>query len=194
MPPSKLAYRLLSWLPSPRVTLLLFALTGLIFFIEFSPGLMLDFTPASYLPFHIFVETLTAITAALVFSVGWHAHDKARPGVLTVLACAFLAVGLLDIGHTISYKGMPDFVTPSSPSKAIYFWITAKIVLSLSLLVASLMAWQPFASRHTRWWLLLASVSFTLLAYGVILNALPSLPPVFIEGQGLTPFKIHTED
>lgn len=193
MPSSKPAYRLLSWLPSPGVTLLLLALTVLIFFIEFSPGLKLDFTPASYLPFHIFVETLTAITAALVFSVGWHAHDKARPGVLTVLACAFLAVGLLDIGHTISYKGMPDFVTPSSPSKAIYFWITAKIVLSLSLLVASLMAWQPFASRRTRWWLLLASVSFTMLAYGVILYALSSMPPVFIDGQGLTPFKIHTE-
>jgi hypothetical protein len=34
-----------------------------------------------------------------------------------LIACAFLGVALLDFSHMLSFTGMPDFVTPSGPSK-----------------------------------------------------------------------------
>ena len=75
---------------------------------------------------HTLIESSAVAIAILVFAVTWHAYRPERPANLVVLACGFLAVGLLDFVHALSYKGMPDFVTPASPEKAIYFWLAAR--------------------------------------------------------------------
>jgi len=100
---------------------------------------------------------------------------------------------LLDIGHMISYTGMPDFLTPSSPTKAIYFWLAAKLMLSSALIVAAGMTWKPLAGRYSRWWILAGSLVLTIAVYWAILGHLYALPQVFIAGQGLTPLKVGTE-
>ncbi len=81
-----------------------------------------------YLPLHTILESFTVVVASLVFSVGWNAYRRELPNNVLFIACAFLGVAILDFSHMLSFTGMPDFVTPSGPNKAIYFWLAAQLV------------------------------------------------------------------
>lgn len=148
---------------------------------------------AAYLPLHTFMETLAIIVAMLVFGVGWHAYNRERPGNLVLLSCAFLAVGLIDFAHALSYKGMPEFVTPSGPEKAINFWLAARFTESLALLGVAVLPWRPFASAYPRYAFLAGGLAWSAFVYWVGLYHADALPRTFIEGRGLTPVKIGTE-
>ena len=83
------------------------------------------------LPTHIFAETFSVIVTMLVFFLVFSTPSRVRSGNHIILASAFLAVGLLDVAHTLSYPGMPDFVTPGNTEKAIFFWLAARYVVEL---------------------------------------------------------------
>ncbi|HSG54098.1 MAG TPA: MASE3 domain-containing protein, partial [Paracoccaceae bacterium] len=82
--------------------------------------------PSVFLPFHTLAEVFAVVVAAMVFITGWHVHDEKRPTVSVMLACAFLAVAILDFAHLMSYAGMADFITENSPHKSIVFWLAAR--------------------------------------------------------------------
>lgn len=142
---------------------------------------------------HTFAETFAIVVAMLIFAVGWHNHGKDSPGNILILSCAFLAAGLIDFAHLLSYKGMPDFVTPSGGEKGINFWLAARFAAALGLLAAALRPWRPLAHPWTRHFLLLGALAFTALVYWLGLFHQALWPRTFIEGQGLTPFKIVAE-
>jgi diguanylate cyclase (GGDEF)-like protein/PAS domain S-box-containing protein len=146
-----------------------------------------------FLPLHSFMETFAVVVAVLVFGIGWNAYSAERPFNVVLLSCAFLAVGLLDFAHMLSYAGMPDFVTPSGPQKAIDFWLAARFLAAMALLLVALMPWKPFPSTWLRYGVLAASLGFALLVYWVILFHESDLPATFVAGKGLTPFKIGSE-
>ncbi len=148
---------------------------------------------AGYLPLHMLLETVAIVIAMLVFAVGWNAYSDKLPGNIVLLACAFLGVGLLDFSHVLSYAGMPDFVTPSNPEKAIDFWLAARALAAAALLTVAIAPWQPFASAATRYLLLAAVLAITAVMHWLILFHQDALPPTFVLGQGLTALKIGTE-
>lgn len=145
------------------------------------------------LTLHTIEEGFAVLVALLVFTVSWHAYSEERPGNVLVLACGFLAVGLIDFAHTLSYKGMPDFVTPSSPQKAIDFWLAARYTAAITVLVVALRPWLPLKKPGTRYGMLAASVGLAALVYGAQLYFPEFWPETFIDGKGLTPFKIGAE-
>ncbi|MBI5925310.1 MAG: EAL domain-containing protein [Aquabacterium sp.] len=158
----------------------------------------------TYLPWHIdgtvfsvSIHTITefgAIVAALlVFSVAWHARSPGQPGNIVIIGCGFLAVGLIDFGHTLSFKGMPDFVTPSSPEKAIEFWLMARYTAAWTMLVAAIRPIQPLHSGWPRYALLALALVWTAAMYAIELMAPGFWPRTFVEGKGLTAFKILAE-
>ncbi|WP_095602137.1 bifunctional diguanylate cyclase/phosphodiesterase [Pseudomonas sp. PIC25] len=181
---------------SQRMTFLLLAMLALLLLavwtLPTAYGLRLSdqWFPVSL---HIFIESSAVAVAILVFAVTWHAYRPERPANLVVLACGFLAVGLLDFAHALSYKGMPDFVTPASPEKAIYFWLAARLIAALTLLTIAFRSWRPLVSARRRYALLcvtlvlVAALSYLQLRYPDI------WPRTFIEGKGLTPLKIAIE-
>ena len=146
-----------------------------------------------YLPLHTIVETLAVVAASLIFAVGWHAYVASRAMNVVVIACAFLAVALLDAGHFMSYSGMPDFVTPGTPSKSISFWLAARFIAAIALLAAISLAWKPFKNSLTRYLIVSLCIAYTAIAYWLILLHPASLPETFIAGSGLTPFKVVAE-
>ena len=145
------------------------------------------------LPMHIFVETFSIAVSMLVFGVAWNAYSVERPGNLMLLACALFAAGLIDFVHMLSFKGMPDFVTPAGPGKAINFWLSARYIAALALLTVALRPWKPLSSPHTRYWLLAGSLVITAFIYWLGLFHEQAWPRTFVEGQGLTLFKIAAE-
>lgn len=148
---------------------------------------------AVHLPLHLLLETTSVVIAFMVFAIGWNAYSQKVSGNIILLAYAFFAVGALDFTHMLSFKGMPEFLTPSSPEKAIDFWLAARSIAAFALLAVALKSWKPFASTTSRY----IHFAFTLLLivfiHWVLIFHDELTPPTFVVGQGLTSFKIGYE-
>lgn len=169
---------------------------GLTALFAFSPAMgSIRLFPSAedYLAAHQVAEMFSIIVASLVFAVAWNAHERRHAANLSILSACFLGVALLDMGHTLSYRGMPVFVTPSGPEKAIAFWLAARAMAATGLLVAALRPWVPFRKRHSKPLLLVAVIAITGGVFWAVLWHLETLPRTYIPGEGLTTFKIAAE-
>lgn len=141
---------------------------------------------------HTVIEFAAIVIAFLVFSVAWHTSSIGQPGNILIIGCGFLAVGLIDMGHVLSYKGMPDFVSPSGPEKAIQFWLAARYLAAFVLLLGAF----PVSNRlwgYQRYGLLAATLILVAGVFVVCLYYPFVWPRTFIPGQGLTKFKLLAE-
>ena len=148
---------------------------------------------AKYLPLHMFAETFSIVIAILVFGVAWNSYNRERPSNIVIIACALLAVALIDFAHMLSFSGMPEFITPSSPEKAINLWLSARLLAALALFAVALRPWQPFHDSHTRYGVLAGGLAIAALVVWAGIFHPQAWPRTFIVGQGLTPFKIGAE-
>ncbi|HYD94498.1 MAG TPA: MASE3 domain-containing protein [Noviherbaspirillum sp.] len=142
---------------------------------------------------HNFVEMFSTAVALLMFGVVWNAYSRERSGNMVFLGCAFLAVGLIDFAHLLSYKGMPDFITPASPQKAISFWLAERAVAAGALLAVALRPWRPLSDSRRRYILLAGSLALTAFVYWAGLFHPDAWPVFFVDGAGLTDAKILAE-
>ncbi|MDP1771468.1 MAG: MASE3 domain-containing protein [Methylobacter sp.] len=176
-----------------RYSMLLALLAGVAIFFFLTPGAYFVMAPPDFLPLHTLLEFSSVLVAFMVFGVTWHSLSPSRSVNITLLGCAMLASGLLDLAHTLSYKGMPDFITPSSPEKGIAFWLAARFTVAMSLCIASFLSTASLCKPQSRYALLTSFGLYTLLIYWIVLFHQSDLPRTFIEGQGLTEFKIACE-
>ncbi|MCP5224390.1 MAG: diguanylate cyclase [Thauera sp.] len=147
---------------------------------------------AHYLPLHMALETLAIVAAVLVFAVAWLTPERSTAVGMRILACCFLGVAVLDFSHMLSYQGMPDFVTPSSPEKAIDFWFAARLLAATGMLLAALLPWRG-CRGVTPGLVLLAVGAYVGLAHALFLLRPEWAPRTFIAGEGLTAFKVGVE-
>lgn len=168
-------------------------LTGLFALMPLLPRITLFSRLEDYLAAHQTVEIFATVVAGLVFGVGWNAHRHTRPRNLSILSACFLGVALLTIGHSLSYSGMPAFITPSGPEKAIWFWLALRSSAALGLLLAALLPWRPFVEPRWHNVAMVGVLAWVGLHYWLGLFHLDFLPRTFIPGQGLTGFKVMAE-
>ncbi len=148
---------------------------------------------AGYLPLHSLLETMSIVVSMMVFAVGWNPRSGSISGNVVLLASAFFSVGLLDFLHTISYVGMPDFISPNDSQKHLNFWLAARFLSSVVLLVVALRPWQALRFKASRYVIFGSLVIVTALLNWVAVYHQTWLPDTFIPGQGLTAFKKNTE-
>ncbi len=146
-----------------------------------------------YLPLHTTMETAAIVISMLAFGIAWNAYADSRPGNVVIVGAVFFGVGLLDFAHTLSYHGMPDFVTPSSPQKGIAFWLAARYLAAFGLLAIALRAWRPLLNPKLRYWLLVAVIGYVVMVYRMVLIHPDLLPDFFVTEHGLTPIKLILE-
>ena len=148
---------------------------------------------ANYLPLHMALETASIFFAGMIFAITWHT-PRAQTSLRTItVGCIFAGVALLDFSHMLSYPGMPDFISHNTTDKAIYFWFAARILAGLGLLTVALRSSQQPTSKRPAYLVLAATLIAVAALHLLILSHPERLPLVFIEGQGLTPRKIHIE-
>jgi len=176
-----------------RYCLLLTVLAVIAVLFCLTPGAYFMLASDDYLPLHTLLEFASIWVAFMVFGVTWHSLSPNRSVNISLLGCVMLASGVLDFGHTLSYKGMPDLVTPSSPEKGIAFWLAARLTVALGLWAVSCMSSIPLRKPHIRYVLLLGFTVYTLLVYWLVLFHQALLPRTFIEGHWLTGFKVAFE-
>lgn len=141
----------------------------------------------SYLLFHSLAEIFSVIVACGIFMIAWNSRRFLDNNYLLFIGIAYLFVGILDLLHTLSYKGMGVFpgYDANLPTQ---LWISARYLESISILIG------PFLfGRRLRPSLLF----FSYIAITVVLIASifvwKIFPDCFIEGSGLTLFKKTSE-
>ncbi len=142
---------------------------------------------------HTFAEIFSIVVSLMVFAIAWNTYSMERVANIMVLACALFAVGMLDLAHTLSYRGMPDFITPSDIEKGINFWLVARLLFAGAMFYVAVNHIRPLQKQHHRYVLLAGSILLTVVTYWLGLFHQDLWPRTFIEGQGLTKFKIGVE-
>lgn len=148
-----------------------------------------------YVPLHVVMEFTAAAVASMVFGTCWVTQQYRANVRALVTGCAFLGVALLDLGHTLSFRGMPDFITENGAEKGINFWLAARAMAALALLGVAL--WPDRFLKHktsrSRYLWLAVSLVAVAVVYAVILAIPEQIPRTFSIESGLTNFKIGFE-
>ncbi len=179
------------YLALASLTLVALPLVGAI---DSDPRMMLFANIDSYAPVHSLFVAFSFAICALIFGAGWYTAVGEGAGTMAFLSAAYLAVGLLELGHLLSFGGMPKFVTPSGGDKALAFWLAARYAGALALLGVAL------APRHIRlfsmprrYLFMAIGLAYVAAVYAITLLRPEWLPSMYIEGRGLTPFKVWAE-
>lgn len=141
---------------------------------------------------HTVLEFIGMSIALMVFSLTWAVRQERRSSIYGFLGAIFLAVALVDLAHTLSFPGMPEFHGASSPDRTVFFWLAGRTLLLLGLLVAALMPYRQWPLRAYLG-MYLGALLLTAAIWRIGLDSLDLVPPLFVPGRGLTPVKIGYE-
>ena len=141
----------------------------------------------NYLLFHVIAETFSIVIACSLFLIAWNTRHLTKNNYILFLSIALLFAGIVDFVHTLAFRGMGIFrgFDANLPTQ---LWIIARYMQSLSLLAAT---WFIDRKLYPR-----TALGVYLLVTLLLLTAVFSgtlFPACFIEGTGLTPFKIASE-
>ena len=153
--------------------------------------------PNVFLVFHAFVEIFTVVVAAAIAYVSFMGYRGDGSRTILLLGTAFLAQAALDTIHSLAYPGMPNLFFQPGSNQAIYAWLFARISGAILLLLsAALPERETPPKMRTRILLLaVAAVAFLSITCAYAVKELVDvLPPMFIQGEGLTLLKIGLED
>lgn len=145
-----------------------------------------------YLPYHVVLELISLTAAAMVATLAWFQSREDNSSHAAILSAGFLAVVAIDVAHTFSYKGMPDFITPSGPEKAINFWLIARFIAAVVILWLAAIPKVIWRRRHFHLCFLTSVVCILLVGWLGFFH-IDWFPRTFEEGKGLTRFKVGFE-
>jgi len=141
----------------------------------------------SFLLFHTVGEVFSVVVAFSIFALAWNSKRFIDNNYLLIIGIAYLFIGLVDLLHTLSYKGMgvfPDYDS-NLPTQ---LWIAGRYVQSISLLVAPLLIGRKLNANYVLFGYLITTA---LLLASIF--AWQVFPVCYVEGVGLTPFKKISE-
>jgi PAS domain S-box-containing protein len=141
----------------------------------------------SFLLFHTLAEFFSIIIAGTVFVLAWNARRYFQHGYLLFLGVSMLFVGIIDTIHTLAYSGMNVLIGYDS-NLPTQLWIAARYMQSLSFLIAFL-----FIRRTVRASAVVAGFTAVTTLIFLSVFAWDIFPAAFIEGDGITAFKIYSE-
>jgi len=142
----------------------------------------------NYLMFHVVAELFSITVAWSVFLLVWNVRRYMDNDALAFLGIAYLYVGILDMLHTLAYKGMNIFALSDSANTATQLWISGRVMEAVSLFCFPLLLGRRF--RQQPFMCLFFSVTVLLI---LSIFAWDVFPVCYVEGFGLTGFKIGSE-
>ena len=142
---------------------------------------------------HTVIELASIIAAMSVSVMSWYEHRYRGDLRSLVLSAVFCMVGLMDMAHTLAYLGMPDFIGANSVNKASTYWILARIIQSVGILIAVCAGERTYRGRGAGLVLMASAAAVAVAAYytAVWINWLPPMYDAVQKVQ--TPLKIGLE-
>ena len=147
----------------------------------------------NYLLFHSIVEIAGITVAFSIFIIAWNTKKEVTDGFFLIIGISFLFLGSIDLFHTIVYKGMGVFPGNNSDLPT-QLWIAARSFQSITFLIATFFIGKAI-SRDRRYdaGIIMAA---GLGVWAVLISSIfvwQNFPHGYIEGTGLTQFKIISE-
>jgi signal transduction histidine kinase len=140
----------------------------------------------SFLLFHSLAETFSIVVACGIFIFAWHARRYLDNNYLLFVGIAFLFIAFLDLFHTLTYEGMGIF--SSGADLPTQLWIAARYLQAITFLVAPFMLNRKL---NVQWIFGAYAVVTALLMLSIFTWKI--FPVCYVEGFGLTPFKVVSE-
>ncbi|OGU17343.1 MAG: hypothetical protein A2076_03835 [Geobacteraceae bacterium GWC2_53_11] len=140
----------------------------------------------NYLLFHSLIETTTIAIGFALFMLTWNARKFLGNDCLKIIGIGYAFIAFIDLLHTLAYKGMNVFpgFNANLPTQ---LWIAARYLQAVTLCVAPIFVERNMDKR------IIFGVSATSVALLVMLVFSGNFPDCYIEGKGLTDFKIASE-
>ena len=145
----------------------------------------------SFLGFHTVAELFTIIISYMMFAFAFSTKEFVKNKCLMFLASGYFWVGSLDLMHTFYVTGIHIF-TPGSSHLTIEFWMLARSIEVLLFLGATISTVRQISPMIIFVMTGLVSIIGTFLILDVTWFD-EWLPEMFIEGKGLTLYKIIGE-
>jgi len=140
----------------------------------------------NFLLFHTLSELFSVVIAFSLFVLAYSARVRIRNGYLIILGAAFFHVGAMDLVHTLAFKGMGVFKVDGA-NLPTQLWIATRLMQGGALLVAGLFG-RSLVRLATAFW------SFAAVAAGLLGSVFFGyFPDCYVEGVGLTAFKLASE-
>lgn len=141
----------------------------------------------SYLLFHSVAEIFTIVIEFSVFVTAWNGRRFLANHYLLFLGCANAGVAVIDVMHVLAYRGMGVFPAATDANLATQLWIAGRFLAGVSVAGAP---W--FLTRRRSPYAFMAGClgAAAALLYAVFAGVFPAC---FVEGKGLTPFKVGSE-
>ncbi|MBN1411481.1 MAG: hypothetical protein JW969_11605, partial [Spirochaetales bacterium] len=140
----------------------------------------------NYLLFHSVAEIFSIAVAWAIFMLVWNSRSIIENRMLIFIGISLVFISLLDLTHTLAYKGMNIFIGYDS-NLPTQLWIAARSTESITFLLAALLI-----KRNIRIGIILGSYSLvTILFFVSIFTRV--FPDCYVEGSGLTMFKMVSE-
>jgi len=141
----------------------------------------------SYILFHSIVEIFSIVVASCIFLIAWNSRRFLDNNYVLFLGISFLFIAVIDIVHALAYKGMGVFqgYDANLPTQ---LWIAMRYMLAVSFLIATF-----FIRRKVNVPLVLAAYAAATLLTLLSIFYWNIFPVCYVEGAGLTHFKIYSE-
>lgn len=146
------------------------------------------FGEQNYLSVHILMEIFIIIVAFSIAIQAWMMFPFVQSSYRLSLGVLFFSIGLMEVLHLLSYKGMPFFITESSPYKATWFYMIARLTQAFGLLFMISMKDRHIAQKW-RWSAYFVGLLYTSVWAVIIFYPIQPLPELVIDGQGPTLLK-----
>lgn len=168
---------------SKNLKILIISVLTIIFFIN-----LYLVSEVNYLFYHNFVEFFSIVIAFVIFTIAWNTREHNENNYLIFLGSAYLFIGIIDFVHSLSYKGMGvfNFQTANVPTQ---LWISARYLETSSLLIAPLLLGIKKLDIKK------SMIVYSIVTFFVLVSIfyLDIFPTTYIQGEGLTAFKIASE-
>jgi diguanylate cyclase (GGDEF)-like protein/PAS domain S-box-containing protein len=180
--------------PSLKPPIFTIAICTLLFTIGLQlPNYQFFNSSEEYLPVHTLLEFFAISICIMIFALGWNIRKASESDHLPIVGSVFLAAGLLDLAHTLSYVGMPALVTENIPDKSINFWLAARFFAALGLATLAILPTHQRLHKSLPYIGLMLTL-IIVVAFSVVAFYYPAwLPHTFNPGSGLTSFKVKAE-
>jgi diguanylate cyclase (GGDEF)-like protein/PAS domain S-box-containing protein len=141
----------------------------------------------NYLFFHSFAEGFAIVVAVLICMIATRTFKYSKNNFLLFLGYVYFFVAIIDFFHLLTYKGMGVFpgFDANIPTQ---LWIAGRYINAFSMLLATFLIRRRLSRRLIIW-----IYSFATVLLLVSILWLDIFPVCYIEGQGLTRFKVISE-
>lgn len=169
-------------------------ITFLVFYLSivFEYEIYIIFSAVNFLTWHTVFEFISVVFAFIIFNNCYYSYKHTKRMRLLILSSTFFIVGFIDFLHSLSYEGMPFTFAPSSIKMATTYWIFARLIMAIGIFISSII---PFfkKSKFNEKIAIIVNCLLTFTIFYIITYRIDILPPLFIDGKGLTSLKINLE-